>query len=86
MLFPPQIQASTAAVVGPVGRGSSMVQEVSEVKWGALLGGGALTTNQPYFSTVVATGEWGHTWLLRSCIHSYGAAVISVSRLWSLRY
>jgi hypothetical protein len=42
---------------GQAGSGSSVVQEESEVKWGALLGVVALTTNQPYFSTVVATGE-----------------------------
>jgi hypothetical protein len=41
------------------------VQEEIEVKWGELLGVVALTTNQPYFSTVVATGEWGPAWLRR---------------------
>jgi hypothetical protein len=40
-----------------VGSGSSVVQEESEIKWGALLGVVALTTNQPYFFTVVATGK-----------------------------
>jgi hypothetical protein len=42
-----------------------VVQEEIEVKWGELLGVVALTTNQPYFFTVVATGERGHAWLLR---------------------
>jgi hypothetical protein len=32
-------------------------KDESEVKWGALLGVVALTTNQPYFSSVIATGE-----------------------------
>jgi hypothetical protein len=57
MLFRPQIQANPAAIEGQAG-GGSVVQEESEVKWGALLGVVALTTNQTYFSTVVATGEW----------------------------
>lgn len=32
-------------------------QAESELKWGALLGVVALTTNTPYFNTVVATGK-----------------------------
>jgi hypothetical protein len=32
-------------------------QEESEIKWGGLLGVVALTTNQPYFSSAIATGE-----------------------------
>jgi hypothetical protein len=41
-----------------------VVQEESEVKWGALLGVVALTTNQPYFATVVATGDRKRPWVL----------------------
>jgi hypothetical protein len=52
----PQIQANPTAIEGEAG-GGSVVQEEIEVKWGELLGVVALTTNQPYFSTVVATGE-----------------------------
>jgi hypothetical protein len=33
------------------------LKEESEVKWGGLLGVVALTTNQPYFSSAIATGE-----------------------------
>jgi hypothetical protein len=52
----PQIQANLA---GGEAQASSEVRlkEESEVKWGGLLGVVALTTNQPYFSSVIATGE-----------------------------
>jgi hypothetical protein len=48
-----------------------VVQEESELKWGALLGVVALTTNQPYFSTVVATGK------MRACSSGVTAAHLS---------
>jgi hypothetical protein len=59
-----QIQANPTAGEGQAGSGSSVVQEESEVKWGALLGVVALTTNQPYFATVVATGDRKRPWVL----------------------
>jgi hypothetical protein len=61
-----------------------VVQEESELKWGALLGVVALTTNQPYFSTVVATGKRACLNCCELCRCCCGAAVRHGASLRSL--
>jgi hypothetical protein len=60
-----------------------VVQEESEIKWGALLGVVALTTNQPYFATVVATGDRKRPWVL--CVSSVAITALSFSQCGVMR-